>query len=125
MWRRIDEDPPEHQQDCLVSDGKSWPVCAISDVFDGVAWLYPRPELVEAGYLPLWWMPLPRLPQRSDVMRNGFLAVVAVMILSASAHAGPFRRPTSRPTTCVGGACAKAAAMTTAPVRVVRKAVGR
>jgi hypothetical protein len=79
MWRRIDEDPPEHQQDCLVSDGKSWPVCAISDVFDGVAWHYPRPELVEAGYLPLWWMPLPRLPQRSeercetDFLRRRFL----------------------------------------------------
>ena len=125
MWRRIDEDPPEHQQDCLVSDGKSWPVCAIADVFDGVAWLYPRPDLVEAGYLPLWWMPLPRLPQRSDVMRNGFLAVVALVILSASAQAEPFRRPAARPTTCVGGACAKAATVVTTPVRVVRKSAGR
>jgi hypothetical protein len=78
MWRRIDEDPPEHQQDCLVSDGKSWPVCAIADVFDGVAWLYPRPELVEAGYLPLWWMPLPRLPNgvqrcETDFSKQRFL----------------------------------------------------
>jgi hypothetical protein len=53
------------------------------------------------------------------------MAVVAVAVLSASAHAGPFRRPTARPTTCVGGACAKAATVTTAPVRVVRRAVGR
>jgi hypothetical protein len=114
MWRRIDEDPPEHQQDCLVSDGKSWPVCAISDVFDGVAWWYPRPELVEAGYLPLWWMPLPRLPQRSDVMRNGFLALVALVILSVSADAGPFRRTvtTARSSTCVGGSCSSASSRT-------------
>jgi len=53
------------------------------------------------------------------------LAIVAVAVLSASAHAGPFRRPTTRPTTCVGGACQKAAAVTTAPVRLVRRAVGR
>ena len=53
------------------------------------------------------------------------MAMAALVILSASAHAGPFRRPTTRPTTCVGGACAKAAAVTTAPVRVVRKVVGR
>ena len=125
MWRRIDEHLPEHYQDCLVSDGKSWPVCAISNVFDTVTWIYPRPELVEAGYTPEWWMPMPRLPQRSDAMRNGFLAVVALVILSTSAYAGPFRRPTARPSTCVGGACQKAAAVTTAPVRVVRRAVGR
>ena len=115
MWKRIDEDPPEHQQDCLVSDGKSWPVCAISNAFDGVKWIYPRPELVEAGYLPLWWMPLPRLPQRSDVMRNGFLAVVAVAVLSASAHAGPFSRrsvTTTRASTCTGGNCSTASTRT-------------
>jgi hypothetical protein len=53
------------------------------------------------------------------------LAILVVAVLSGAAHAGPFRRPTARPTTCVGGACAKAAAVTTAPVRVVRRAVGR
>jgi hypothetical protein len=53
------------------------------------------------------------------------LAMVAVAVLSGAAHAGPFRRPTSRPTTCVGGACQKAAAVTTAPVRAVRRVVGR
>jgi len=53
------------------------------------------------------------------------MAIVAVAVLSGAAHAGPFRRPTARPTNCVGGACAKAATVTTAPVRVVRRAVGR
>jgi hypothetical protein len=53
------------------------------------------------------------------------LIVLALSLIATSAHAGPFRRPTARPTTCVGGACAKAAAVTTAPVRVVRRAVGR
>jgi len=53
------------------------------------------------------------------------LAILAVAVFSASAHAGPFRRPASRPSTCVGGACAKAVTVTTAPVRVVRRAVGR
>jgi hypothetical protein len=53
------------------------------------------------------------------------MAVVALVILSASAQAGPFRRPAARPTTCVGGACAKAATVTTTPVRVVRRVVGR
>jgi hypothetical protein len=53
------------------------------------------------------------------------LAILAVAVLSSTAHAGPFRRPTSRPTTCVGGVCAKAVTVTTAPVRVVRKVVGR
>ena len=53
------------------------------------------------------------------------IAIAAVVIFASAAHAGPFRRPTARPTTCVGGACAKAAAVTTAPVRVVRRAVGR
>ena len=53
------------------------------------------------------------------------LAIAGVVMCAASADAGPFRRPTARPTTCVGGACAKAAAVTTAPVRVVRKVVGR
>jgi predicted carbohydrate-binding protein with CBM5 and CBM33 domain len=53
------------------------------------------------------------------------MAILAVAVLSASAHAGPFRRPTARPTTCVGGACQKAVTVTTAPVRVVRKVVGR
>jgi hypothetical protein len=52
-------------------------------------------------------------------------AILAVAMLSGAAHAGPFRRSTARPTTCVGGACSKAAAVTTAPVRVVRRAVGR
>jgi len=51
------------------------------------------------------------------------LMAMALALLATSAHAGPFRRPTSRPTTCVGGACAKA--VTTAPVLVVRKVVGR
>jgi len=50
---------------------------------------------------------------------------VALSLIATSAHAGPFRRPTARPTTCVGGACSKAAVVTTAPVRVVRRAVGR
>ena len=124
MWKRIDEHLPEHYQNCLVSDGKSWPVCAISNVFDTVTWIYPRPELVEAGYTPEWWMPMPRLPQRSDVMRNGVLAILLLFVVATQAHAGPFRRPTTRPTTCVGGACAKAAAGTE-PVRVVRKVVSR
>jgi len=53
------------------------------------------------------------------------MTVVAVAVLSGAANAGPFRRPTARPSTCVGGACAKAASVTTAPVRVVRWAVGR
>jgi hypothetical protein len=53
------------------------------------------------------------------------MAILAVAVLSASAHAGPFSRrvTTTRATSCVGGACAKA--VTTAPVRVVRKVVGR
>ena len=114
MWRLIETDPPDHQQDCFVSDGKSWPVCAISDVFDGVAWLYPRPELVEEGYSPKWWMPVPRLPQRSDAMRNGFLAILAVVVLSGAAHAGPWRRSvtTTRASTCVGGQCSSASTRT-------------
>jgi hypothetical protein len=53
------------------------------------------------------------------------VAILAVAVLSGAAHAGPFRRPTARPTTCVGGACQKAVTVTTAPVRVVRRAVGR
>jgi len=53
------------------------------------------------------------------------LAILAMAVLSGAAHAGPFRRPTARPTTCVGGACSKAVTVTTAPVRVVRKVVGR
>jgi hypothetical protein len=61
----------------------------------------------------------------TEVDMRILMAVVAVAVLSASAHAGPFRRPTARPTTCVGGACATAKAVTTAPVRVVRKVVGR
>ena len=114
MWRRIDEDPPDNYPDCLVSDGRSWPVCAISQVFDGVAWVYPRPELVEAGFVPLWWMPLPRLPQRSDVMRNGFLMMAAVVFLAGPAQAGPFRRSvtTTRASTCVGGSCSSASSRT-------------
>jgi hypothetical protein len=53
------------------------------------------------------------------------LIVLALSMIATTAHAGPFRRPTSKPTTCVGGACAKTAAVTTAPVRVVRKVVAR
>lgn len=60
------------------------------------------------------------------------LAIAVVLILgdcggAASAHAGPFRRTTTttRASTCVGKACAKAVTVTTAPVRVVRKVVGR
>ena len=114
MWKRIDEHLPEHYQNCLVSDGKSWPVCAISNVFDTVTWIYPRPELVEAGYTPEWWMPMPRLPQRSDVMRNGVLAILFLCFFAASAHAGPFRRSvtTTRASTCVGGSCSSASSRT-------------
>jgi hypothetical protein len=61
----------------------------------------------------------------TEVDMRFLMAILAVAVLSASAHAGPFRRPASRPTTCVGGACAKAVTVTTAPVRVVRRAVGR
>ena len=50
---------------------------------------------------------------------------VALALIATQAHAGPFRRTTTRPTTCVGGACSKAVAVTTAPVRVVRKVVSR
>jgi len=53
------------------------------------------------------------------------LIVLALSLIATTAHAGPFRRPASRPTTCVGGACSKAVVVTTAPVRVVRRAVGR
>ena len=55
------------------------------------------------------------------------LAVAVVLMCAASAHAGPFRRTTTttRASTCVGKACAKAVTVTTAPVRVVRKVVGR
>jgi len=62
------------------------------------------------------------LPTEVDPMTR-ILMAMALALLATSAHAGPFRRPTSRPTTCVGGACAKA--VTTAPVLVVRKVVGR
>lgn len=114
MWRRIDTDPPEHHQDCLVSDGKSWPMCAVALTFDGVAWVFPRPDLIAEGYLPEWWMPIPRLPQRSDAMRNGFLAILAVAALTTSAHAGPWRRTvtTNRASTCVGGSCSSASTRT-------------
>jgi len=57
-------------------------------------------------------------------MRRIVIAV-ALSLIATSAHAGPFRRPTARPSTCVGGACQKAVTVTTAPVRVVRRAVGR
>jgi len=53
------------------------------------------------------------------------LMAMTLALLATTAHAGPFRRPTARPTTCVGGACAKAVVVTTAPVRVVRRVVGR
>lgn len=66
MWRVIADQPPVNHQDCLVSDGKSLPVCAVAMVFDRVTWSYLRPKEVEAGYSPKWWMPMPRLPQRSD-----------------------------------------------------------
>jgi hypothetical protein len=61
----------------------------------------------------------------TEVDMRFLMAIVAVAVLSGAAHAGPFRRPTARPTTCVGGACSKAVTVTTAPVRVVRKVVGR
>ena len=61
----------------------------------------------------------------TEVDMRFLMAVMAVAVLSGAAHAGPFRRPTSRPSTCVGGACAKAVTVTTAPVRVVRRVVGR
>ena len=114
MWKRIDEHLPEHYQNCLVSDGRSWPVCAISNVFDTVTWIYPRPELVEAGYTPEWWMPMPRLPQRSDVMRNGVLAILFLFVVATQAHAGPFRRTvtTTRASTCTGGSCSSASSRT-------------
>jgi len=55
------------------------------------------------------------------------MAMAVVAVLSVSAHAGPFRRTvtTTRSSTCVGGACSKAVTVTTAPVRVVRRVVGR
>jgi len=53
------------------------------------------------------------------------MAMAAVVVLSVSADAGPFRRTAARPTTCVGGACSKAVTVTTAPLRVVRRVVGR
>jgi hypothetical protein len=49
-------------------------------------------------------------------------AILAVALFAATAHAAPLRKTTPRPTTCVGGQCAKAVK---APVRVVRKVVGR
>ena len=61
----------------------------------------------------------------TEVDMRILMAIVAVAVLSGAAHAGPFRRPTARPTTCVGGACAKAVTVTTAPVRVVRRVAGR
>jgi hypothetical protein len=61
----------------------------------------------------------------TEVDMRFLMAMAAVAMLTGAAHAGPFRRPTARPTTCVGGACAKAVVVTTAPVRVVRRAVGR
>jgi hypothetical protein len=47
-------------------------------------------------------------------MRNGFLAVVALVILSGAAHAGPFRRSvtTTRASTCTGGNCSTASTRT-------------
>ena len=54
------------------------------------------------------------------------LIALALSLLTTSADAGPFRRPAARPaTTCVGGACRAAVVVTTAPVRVVRRVVGR
>jgi hypothetical protein len=53
------------------------------------------------------------------------MAIAVVVMCAASADAGPFRRPAARPTTCVGGACRAAVVVTTAPVRVVRRVVGR
>ena len=50
---------------------------------------------------------------------------LALSLIATSAHAGPFRRTVTRPTSCVGGACQKAVTVTTAPVRVVRRVVGR
>lgn len=59
-------------------------------------------------------------------MRRIVIAV-ALSLLSTSADAGPFRRSvtTTRPSTCVGGACRTAIVVTTAPVRAVRKVVSR
>ena len=54
------------------------------------------------------------------------LIALALSLLTTQADAGPFRRPAAKPaTTCVGGACRAAVVVTTAPVRVVRKVVGR
>ena len=47
-------------------------------------------------------------------MRNGFLAVVALVILSTQAQAGPWKRSvtTTRASTCVGGSCSTASTRT-------------
>jgi hypothetical protein len=47
-------------------------------------------------------------------MRNGFLAVAALVILSTSADAGPFRRTvtTTRASTCTGSSCSSASSRT-------------
>ena len=61
----------------------------------------------------------------TEVDMRFLMAMAALVILSASADAGPFRRPAARPTACVGGACRAAVVVTTAPVRVVRRVVSR
>lgn len=47
-------------------------------------------------------------------MRNGVLSIVFLVMLAASAHAGPFRRSvtTTRASTCVGGSCSTASTRT-------------
>jgi hypothetical protein len=53
------------------------------------------------------------------------LMALILALAAGSASAAPLRKATPRPTTCVGGACQKAVTVTTAPVRVVRRVVGR
>ena len=47
-------------------------------------------------------------------MKRILLAIAAVTLLSASAHAGPFRRTvtTTRASTCTGGSCSSASTRT-------------
>jgi hypothetical protein len=49
-----------------------------------------------------------------EVDMRFLLAILAVVVLSASAHAGPFRRTvtTARSSTCVGGSCSSASSRT-------------
>ena len=73
---------------------------------------------------PIPSTPVP-FPHGGFPMRRIVIAV-AMSLIATQADAGPFRRPAARPTTtCVGGACRAAVVVTTAPVRVVRRVVGR